>query len=242
MADELISAEDFEPLAPPEPAQAQQQQWVPLNEPVAAEDFEPMPQGGGALSVFGREVAQTPITMTGAAIKGAAMLPPNMGLGDIAVPPGTFPEAEEMVRQAAVEQQTRPITENPLYKAGEAVQEFGKRAVPISEAERAAHPIAAGIGSGVGAAGPLIVAGLIDPAAAIAGGAAIFGLSSAADTYDAAKAKGADEATAREAAGLSGAANAAIGVLPIGNVLKPFAKFMPEASGLAVRILLASRI
>ena len=237
MADELISAEDFEPLAPPEPAQAQQQQWVPLNEPVAAEDFEPMPQGGGALSVFGREVAQTPITMTGAAIKGTAMLPPNMGYGDMPMPPGTFPEAEEMVRQAAVEQQTRPITENPLYKAGEAVQEFGKRAVPISEAERAAHPIAAGIGSGVGAAGPLIVAGLIDPAAAIAGGAAIFGLSSAADTYDAAKAKGADEATAREAAGLSGAANAAIGVLPIGNVLKPFAKFMPEASGLAVRIL-----
>src|SRR6185312_14572726 len=85
--------------------------------------------------------------------------------------------------------------------------------------------------------GSAIALAAADPAAGIAGGAALFGLSSAGDTYDEAKKQGASDETAQAAAQLSGMANAALGSLPIANVLKPFEKIMPQAAGLGIKIL-----
>jgi hypothetical protein len=38
------------------------------------------------------------------------------------------------------------ITDTPLYKAGERIQQWGKRTFPVTEEERQAHPHASAIG------------------------------------------------------------------------------------------------
>jgi hypothetical protein len=126
------------------------------------------------------------------------------------------------------------ITETPLYKAGEAVQKFGRETFPVSEEERAAHPYASAIGRGVGSMLPAAVGTLVaGPAGALAG-AAQMGMSSGADVFDDALSKGATEEQAAKAAGATGALSAAIGVLPLGAILAPIRQKLPGMAGWAV--------
>jgi hypothetical protein len=126
------------------------------------------------------------------------------------------------------------ITGTPLYKAGEAVQKFGRETFPVSEEERAAHPYASAIGRGVGSMLPAAVGTLVaGPAGALAG-AAQMGMSSGADVFDDALSKGATEEQAAKAAGATGALSAAIGVLPLGAILAPIRQKLPGMAGWAV--------
>ena len=155
---------------------------------------------------------------------------------------GSDPAAERAKLEAAFPQWTQAGTpgerHGALYRAGEAITDFGKNTVGATPTEQAIHPIASGAGQGVGTVASIA---LLNPAigtpAALAAGAALFGLSSQQDTYEDAINHGSDEATARKAASISGGVNAALGIAPVGNVLHPFTKFMPEASGWAMRML-----
>ena len=227
-APQFDPSQPFEAVAAPTAA-------APAFDP--SQPFEPV-ESGGAMSVFAREAAQAPINIAGSMIQGAALTVNAMTPTAVQTAGG---EGSPLSVEDLEPPPAEPVQQNPalnrVYKAGEAVQNFAKTAIPVSDAERQLHPMASSFGSGVGTVGSIIALGAIDPAAAMAGGAALFGFSGAADTYNAAKAKGASEDTAMEAASLSGAVNTALGVIPVGNVLRPFAKFMPEASGWAMRVL-----
>jgi N12 class adenine-specific DNA methylase len=203
---------------------------TPENEAVAAGEV-PVNDIGSGPSVAAREAAQSAVKGVGSTLKGlgvaatAQAQPSPPGEADINVPEnvpvGKQPSAKE----------------SSLYRAGQATEKWAEENIPVSEAERAAHPIYSKTGQILGGVAAPLALGMVDPAAGIAGGAAMFGFSSAGDTYDAAIEKGASEDTAREAAMLSGAANAALGTLPIASVLAPFKKLLPEGAGLGMRIL-----
>jgi predicted kinase len=127
------------------------------------------------------------------------------------------------------------ITETPLYKAGEAVQKFGRETFPVSEEERVAHPYASAIGRGVGSMLPAAVGALVaGPAGALAG-ATQMGMGAGADTFDDALAKGADEKTASKAAGIDSAIAMALGSVDLGAVIAPIKRSLPGWSGWAAQ-------
>lgn len=181
----------------------------------------------GAIEGAAQAAASAPVTMAGQTMKMAARGVPAMEQAE----QGAFSPLNETLLT-----QPQNTEQSPLFKAGEATEQFGKEIGP-SEATQKAHPIATAFGSGIGAVIPGVAMGAIDPALGIAGTAAIFGASSAEDTYEEAKNHGADDATATKAAGISGLVNAGLGSLPVANVLKPFARFMPKAAGLGMQIL-----
>jgi N12 class adenine-specific DNA methylase len=170
-----------------------------------------------AASTLGRAAARAPISMAGHALQGLATADTRITANE----PAPKPE------------------ESSLYKAGEAVEQFGKN-IPLTKEEQASFT--GQVGSGLGTAGAVIGAAMIPgvpEAAAIVGGAALFGLSGVGETYKAAKEAGADEATARDAASKSGALQATLGSIPLAAVLRGFA---PKAASLAVKMLLDGTI
>lgn len=193
---------------------------------------------GGALSVGARSAAQAVPAMVGEAIQGAPRtlsgLTPSMV--QTAGGEGAPSSVEDLTPPPSEAAENNPALA-PIVKAGKTVSDWGKQTFPVSEAERAAHPIAAGVGAGLGTVGSIVGLGILSPEAGLAGAAALFGFSSAENTYEEAIKKGADPDTANKAAVLSSAANAALGSLPIANVLLPFKTFMPAATGYAMRIL-----
>jgi N12 class adenine-specific DNA methylase len=202
---------------------------------------QPIPGGGtvaGGAWAGAKSLAQAPITATGKAIQAAARtvndITPTMV--QTAGGEGSPLSVEDLTPPPAEPVQKNPVL-SKVYNAGQAVRNFGEQQIPVSEAEKKTYPIWTGVGSAVGTLAPLVALGALNPEAAIAGGAALFGGSGSQDTYEAAIAHGADQETASAAANLSGLANAALGSAPIGLVLRPFQKFMPAASGYAVRML-----
>ena len=180
---------------------------------------------------FLRKLGQSAVSGVGATLQ---------GLGNIAAitpSPAQPGEADINVPENVPNGPAPTAAQTPVYKAGKSIKEAAKTAFPITEQEEAEHPIQSTIaGAFGGMMGPLAL-GMIDPIAGIAGGAAMFGLSGAGDTYEEAIKHGASEETARQAATLSGVVNTVLGGLPVASVFKPFTKFMPEASGLGMRIL-----
>lgn len=186
----------------------------------------------GAVSAFGRSAASGAIKGAGATAK---------GLGEMMLQQGAA-EADTMgvpAEQAEAMRSHEAMTENPLAKAGERVQKYGETIAP-TEAEQQKHWLASGVGNIAGGVAAPIALGIADPVAGIAAGAAMFGLSGYADTYDEALKHGASEATAQGAAGLAGAVLAVTGGAPIAQVLTPvkaYLKVLPEAPGVVMRIL-----
>ena len=200
--------------------------------PVASDEWENITPDRGALSVAGREAGQSAEKGLGETMKGESVLSSMTPAWAQPILGAVFGrEAPELSEPG------KPASESPFYKTGEAVTRQAEQTFPVTEEERKAHPIASTVGSIAGGVGPILAISAADPAAGLALGAAHFGLGGIGETYDAAKAKGADEATAREAAALNGALNAALGVIPVGNVLKPFLSWAPEAAPWAIRKL-----
>jgi predicted RNA methylase len=156
-----------------------------------------------------------------------------------------------------------PPDQGALGRAGEAVKQFGKTNIPVSEAERAKYPITSQVGSIVGGALPAVAAGaaataLGGPVAGIGAGAGVIGAQSAGDEFDRARAaidSQIDEATkadkpelaaqllatrderAAHAAGMSAVVNTALGALPIGMILRPVQQVAPGLTGKVWAIL-----
>ena len=186
----------------------------------------------GDVGFGARNILQSATDMAGQAIKGAVTAPPvsddAMAQAFGVEPTELSPEAQAAVAKAnAVPPEQKPGGQT-LYPAGEAIKQFGENTFGVTPEERAQHPILSPVTGAVGTIAPLIGLGMVSPGAALAGGAALFGLSSAQDTYEEAKTKGADETTAQQAASMSGAVNAVLGMAPIGDVLAPIAKVVPE--------------
>jgi hypothetical protein len=122
---------------------------------------------------------------------------------------------------------------NPIYRAGKAVRKFAEENIAPSPAQAEQHKIQATVGSAIGGVLPGLAAGMvggpIGAVAATVGTAATLGASSAEDTYEAAKAHGADDKTALAESQLAGAVNTVLGGLPLGNVLAPIGKIIPKA-------------
>ena len=187
----------------------------------------PVPDTGNAVSVGAEAAARSAATQAGQTMKMAARGLPAM----------------EQAEQGAFSPLNENLLTNPpkaedsgAFQAGEAVTSFGKQIGPTPQ-EEAAHPIAAMVGGALGGVAAPLALGALNPVAGIAGGAALFGASSAEDTYEEAKKHGASDETASQAALLSGAVNAALGSLPIASVLQPVAKILPQASGYIMQIL-----
>jgi hypothetical protein len=113
-----------------------------------------------------------------------------------------------------------------LYKTGQEITEAGKRKFPMSQEEQESIT---GRGSmTVGAMFPLMAVGAVaGPEAAMAIGAGQMGLSSAHETAEEARAKGASPKAVWDAAATSAAVNAVVGLAPIHAVLKPIERTVP---------------
>jgi hypothetical protein len=220
-----------------------------FGQPAGPEEAEPKAEEkpAGVAKALGQGAIGGLVSAGGAALKGVAAqtkIPRTLGemgtqAASVAFDPGALGRiAVGVGKNIAGSPEEKPIDESPIYKAGEATEKFAKDKLGPSEATQAAHPWATAIGSGGATAAALLGLGRVaGPGAAIAGGAAMFGLSGAGETYSHAIKSGASEETAHEAAVLSGAANAALGSIPIAKVLSPFKAIMPQATGLAMRVL-----
>jgi hypothetical protein len=190
------------------------------------------------------EVPDSAIAGAGQALAGGAIKAVGKGIeyaARLAQPlenatPETNPFASEEQLEAEQSAPKPPAEASPIFKAGQATANLGEQIGP-TEATQKAHPIATGVFGAIGTTAPLILAGMADPVLAMAGGAALFGASSAEETYEAAKKNGASDETAANAASLNGVVMGALGATNVGLILQPFKKFLPEASGLGVRIL-----
>jgi hypothetical protein len=195
-------------------------------------------QVAGAEETLRHSIGAAPIAAVGKAVSGAPVMFNPTGQapteGDLINAIAGTPQGE-----VAIGGSMKPpasVQETPTYKAGEAIQKFAQTAGP-TEKQQQEHPFMATAGRTVGDVGTYLVLGAINPMLGIAGGAAMMGLSSAADTYAEAKKHGASEATATQAAQQMGEISAALGSLPIGAVFAPIKAYMPEAAGLAARVL-----
>lgn len=179
------------------------------------------PQPGGApagvLSTFGSEAARTFFSMPGELLKSAGIAAGSVG--------------------------NDPIQQGTIYKLGDAMKKYGDT-WGATEASKQANPIAAGAGGivgGFGAAAPSIVAAVAGaPLTSLGlgiGAGIVFAGSAAANTFDEALLKGADEVTAAKAAGLNGLVAGALGVIPLRTVLAPVMFSAPGLTGWAATTL-----
>jgi hypothetical protein len=125
-----------------------------------------------------------------------------------------------------------PPQETGLYKAGEDIQKYGEQTFPVTPAERAAHPRAAGAGQVVGGAGPAAATAILSSLAGVPEiglpiAAGQMGLMSAAQQGEQARAHGASEDEAARAAQEGFVAGTALGALPLGAIMKPIERSAP---------------
>jgi len=202
-----------------------------LGEPV-----EPPSMGvGGHAAAFGKGIVQGAIGGTGDIVKGAAVagnaLNPDPSLEEVYAASGIDPRTIADSREALEARQgPTPVSQNPLYKAGEATRKFGERLAPMSPAEK--DSIAGRVGQGLGTVAPYLVGGAaLGPEGAIL--AATFGgaAQSAGATYADAISKGASEDDAMKAAGLSSLVGAAGNAIPMGAIFQPIEKI----AGVAIK-------
>lgn len=126
---------------------------------------------------------------------------------------------------------TGPLEESETYKAGQDLKHYGEEVAPMSEAE--AQSIGGQAGKIIGGVVPYVAAGVVAPGAALATGAAGMSLSTAGSTFEQAKAKGATDEQASNAAGFAGVIGGALGSLPLGVVMRPVSQSAPGLTGWA---------
>ena len=204
------------------------------------EEATPQPKADENLGVTGnvkagvKAAAQSAVSGAGSALEGAALvngterpsenLNTNMQALTSGVPVDIQPEDDQPANPQ----------ESQIYKAGKATKEFAQKAIPLTDAERnsVGGEVGSAVGGGIAGMGAGMLAAMAGgPVAGMAAGAAVFGAQSAGDTFEQAKAKGASDANALQAAGLSGTVGAALGMLPVGMVLTPVKRFGPGLSG-----------
>ncbi len=191
----------------------------------------------GNVKAAAKGAAQGAISGVGSALQGAALAQgtqkpsESVSLNEQAmnsgVPVDIPPEADQPIKPE----------ETGLYKAGARTKKFAQEAIPMSQAERESlgGEIGSAVGGGAAGMGAGLAAGMLGgPLAGMAAGAGVFAAQSAGDTFEAAKAKGASDETALQAAGLSGAVGGALGVLPVGALLSPIKRFGPGLTGWAL--------
>ena len=116
-----------------------------------------------------------------------------------------------------------------LINTGKRMRGAVESAIPMTPQEQASG--GAAVGGVIGGALPYVLAGAVDPGLGLIAGAGGMSLSSAGQTYEAAKAKGASDGDAAEAAGISGVIGGALGILPLGAVMKPIEQASPGIKG-----------
>lgn len=202
---------------------------------------QPKDGWGGYGSTAVRSAARGAVEGTGSALKGVGLaLQPPAEPESFAPPPPDQRVDETDLAPKAQKGPQLPTPANPLSRAGQSVQEFGERNIPLTPTEqdsitgRASRmvggflPLAAGMAVGDAVAGP---------PGAIATGAGMMAAQSGSSAYDEAIAKGADEATAAKAAGLNAIVGGALGTLPLGVILAPVRAAAPGLMGIAATAL-----
>jgi|GEM_PF-6311892 len=155
---------------------------------------------------------------------------------------------------------TLPTREQPIYQAGESVQQFGRDKLPMTRAEEGSFT--GQVSRTVGAIAPLVAEAVVAPELALPTAAATFGAQSAGSTFDetmraradqarsateglggtpqqgkaafdAAMQSGANEEDAAKAAGFSALIGAGLGVLPLGIIMRPVRQVAPGLTGWA---------
>jgi Inorganic Pyrophosphatase len=116
-----------------------------------------------------------------------------------------------------------------LINTGKRIRGAAESAIPMTPQEQASG--GAAVGGVIGGALPYVLAGAVDPGLGLIAGAGGMSLTSAGQTYEAAKAKGASDGDAAEAAGISGVIGGALGILPLGAVMKPIEQASPGIKG-----------
>lgn len=170
-------------------------------------------------------------------------------------------ERQQAVNREAVqanidEAKKTPFEQRPLARAGSTVQEWGKAIEPTPQ-QKESYPITAKTGEVIGGAGAAVTAGAVGtlaggPTVGLIAAGGVMAAQSAGDTYDravaainqriAAAQKAGDVTTAKrlldtrddtaaKAAGFSAVVNGAMGVIPIGMVLRPIKDIAPGAMG-----------
>jgi hypothetical protein len=191
--------------------------------------YDPQSDFAGYASVAGRGLARGAIDTTGAMLKGAALGLDKVGEGMVDMgAAGDVPLPPEMSAPGPAPR----VQDNPVYKAGQSVENFGKTSVPMTQAEEAS--ITGQVGRAVGGIAPLVALGAVAPEAALPAGAGMFAASSAGQTFDDAKAKGASDEDAAKAAGFSALVGGGLGVLPLGAILRPVTREAPGLTGWAM--------
>ena len=176
------------------------------------------------------KAAQAAVSGVGTAMKGAAEMlnerPEWDPVTGVSLTGGMTPEELEDYRHGP----GTPPTELGLYKAGERTEKFGQENFPVNPREEAAHPMESSIGAGVGSLATLVPAAMV-PGVGPFLGAGLMATQGAGAAGEAARAKGADEATVHSAAELNAFANAGLGATDIGMILKPVARSTPGMVG-----------
>lgn len=158
---------------------------------------------------------------------GAISTPFNAALQRIAA--GADPEQEISALTEGYSNRAKKGLQNPsareLYDAGKSVKDWAEKTFPATDKEKESIPYQ--VAHGVSAMGPYVAAGIINPIFGLGLGAAGMGLQVGASTFEDAKNKGATDEQATQAAGWGAAVGGALGVLPLGMVLKPVSQSSP---------------
>lgn len=154
----------------------------------------------------------------------------EMGHNETEVPAG-YAYAKGAYPTENIPAQTDKMQDNPIYQNMDKLQKFAETAFPVTPQEKSEHPIAAGVGSGLGSIAPVMALGAVAPEAAAplmaTGAGGYFGLSGAGEEAAAARQKGATPEQI-ENAKLSGfGTNFAAGTADLGAVLKPIERSAP---------------
>ena len=137
--------------------------------------------------------------------------------------PATRKQTRADVEQAAASYKPQETT---LYKAGTGLEEFAKKALPLSpEEEQSVTAQAAGL---VGSMAPYMAVGAVaGPEAAVGLGMSQMGLGAAHEQAEAARAKGASPEDVAEAARLGFYSGAAMGAVPMHTLMMPVERLAP---------------
>jgi hypothetical protein len=205
---------------------------------------------GDYASVAGRSLARGAAEGGSSILKGLSLLP-DAGMGEAATP-----QSVDIARQV----EATPVTQRPLYQAGQAVEEKAAKTFPLTRAEE--QSVTGQVGRTIGSTGVQIGGAMLAGPMALPVGASLFAASSAGSEFDKAIHSLAEQtrdaaafggatpeeqqaaydhalttpenlSRASHAAGLSALVGGSIGVLPLGVILRPVSREAPGLMGWA---------
>jgi hypothetical protein len=194
----------------------------------------------GQLAAAGKQVGRSALGGVGGIVQGMGTPAPPISPAVQTAAAGEDPANQWALPGTPTDPEIVPPAAPPnaaqrgLIQAGKGITEFGTSHIPMTKQEEESG--GAAVGGVVGGVLPYMAGALIPGAEGptVLAGAAGMGLTSAGQTYQAAKEKGASDADAAEAAGLSGVVGGALGALPLSAVMRPITQNAPGLAGYAV--------